>query len=132
MSNPAEAMPFAKLMGVNITKASAERVVGELIVRPDLCTAGDIVHGGALMAFADALAAVGAYMALPKGALGTTTIESKTNFLGAAKVGAVLRGEAAPEHRGKRTSVWQTRICDESGRSIALVTQTQMALFPAG
>jgi 1,4-dihydroxy-2-naphthoyl-CoA hydrolase len=130
MSNPAEAMPFARLMGVTVLEASPERIVGELVVRDDLGTAGGNVHGGALMAFADSLGAIGAFMSLPVGAVGTTTIESKTNFLGAAKVGTIVRGEATPVHRGKRTSVWQTRITTADGKAVALVIQTQMALFP--
>jgi uncharacterized protein (TIGR00369 family) len=130
MNNAADAMPFARLMGVEVVDASPERIVGEMTVRADLCTAGGILHGGAVMAFADSLGAVGAFMALPEGAAGTTTIESKTNFLGAAKVGAKVRGETTPVHRGKRTSVWQTRITTEDGRPVALVIQTQMALFP--
>jgi 1,4-dihydroxy-2-naphthoyl-CoA hydrolase len=130
MSTPADMMPFAKLMGVNVTEASPERIVAELTVREDLCTAGGILHGGALMAFADSLGAIGAFLSLPEGATGTTTIESKTNFLGAAKVGAVVRAETTPVHRGKRTSVWQTKIGTAEGKPVALVTQTQMVLFP--
>lgn len=130
MTNPADAMPFAKLMGVQITEASADRVMGTLPVRPELCTAGGILHGGAIMAFADSLGAVGAFMSLPEGAVGTTTLESKTNFLGGAKAGSTVRGEATPVHRGKRTSVWQTRITNEDDKAVALVIQTQMALFP--
>jgi uncharacterized protein (TIGR00369 family) len=130
MSNPAHAMPFAKLMGVEIEEATAERIVGVLEVREDLCTAGGILHGGAIMAFADSLGAIGAFAALPEGAVGTTTIESKTNFLGGAKAGARVRGETTPVHRGKSTSVWQTRITTAEGKPVALVIQTQMALFP--
>jgi uncharacterized protein (TIGR00369 family) len=129
MSNLADTMPFAKQMGVQVLEASAEKIVGELRVRDDLCTAGDILHGGAIMAFADALGAIGAFLSLPEGAAGTTTIESKTNFLGAAKVGSTVRGESTPVHRGKRTSVWHTRITTAEGKPVALVIQTQMALF---
>jgi len=86
------------------------------------------VHGGAAMAFADSLGAIGAFLSLPEGAVGTTTIESKTNFLGGAKSGVTLRAETTPIHRGKRTSVWQTRIETADGRAVALVTQTQMVL----
>jgi 1,4-dihydroxy-2-naphthoyl-CoA hydrolase len=130
MSNLTETMPFAKLMGVSVLEATPEKIVGELQVRDDLCTAGGILHGGAAMAFADSLGAIGAFLALPEGAAGTTTIESKTNFLGGARTGATLRGETTPVHRGKRTSVWQTKITAE-GKPVALVIQTQMALFPA-
>lgn len=129
MTSPADMMPFAKLMGVEISEASADRIVGTLTVRPELCTAGGILHGGAVMAFADSLGAVGAFLSLPEGAAGTTTIESKTNFLGGAKAGVAVRGEATPVHRGRRTSVWQTRITTEDGRPVALVIQTQMSLF---
>lgn len=128
--NLAASMPFASLMGVTILEASPELVRGELIVRDDLCTAGAILHGGAAMAFADSLGAIGGFLSLPKGAIGTTTIESKTNFLGAAKAGARIIGETTPVHRGKRTSVWQTRIQTDAGKPVALVIQTQMALFP--
>jgi 1,4-dihydroxy-2-naphthoyl-CoA hydrolase len=129
MSNLADTMPFAKLMGVQVLEASPEKIVGELTVRDDLCTAGGILHGGAAMAFADSLGAIGAFLSLPEGAAGTTTIESKTNFLGAAKAGVTVRGETTPIHRGKRTSVWQTRIT-AADKPVALVIQTQMALFP--
>ncbi len=117
--------------GVTTEAGSKERIAGKLPVRPEICTAGGIVHGGAIMAFADCLGAVGAFLTLPEGASGTTTIESKTNFLGAGPVGSVLVGEATPVKIGKRLSVWQTRIRTEEGAEVALVTQTQMVLWPA-
>jgi uncharacterized protein (TIGR00369 family) len=120
-------MPFANLMGVEITERAKDRVVGRLTVREDLCTAGGILHGGAYMAFADALGAIGGFLNLPPGAR-TTTLESKTNFLGAAKVGTTVTGEATPLHIGRRSSVWQTRITSEDGKLLALVTQTQMTV----
>ena len=132
MSNLAATMPFATLMGVEIEEATPERVVGMLLVRDDLCTAGGILHGGAIMAFADSLGAIGGFLSLPEGAVGTTTLESKTNFLGGAKAGKNVRGETTPVHRGKRTSVWQTKITSEDGKAVALVIQTQMALFAGG
>src|SRR3546814_16916015 len=87
-------MPLAATLGVLIDEGSKDRVAGKLPVRPEICTAGGIVHGGAIMAFADCLGAVGAFLTLPEGASGTPTIESKTNFLGAGPVGSVLLGEA--------------------------------------
>jgi 1,4-dihydroxy-2-naphthoyl-CoA hydrolase len=128
MSNLADTMPFAKLMGVKVLEASADRIVAELTVRDHLCTSGGILHGGAAMAFADSLGAIGAFLSLPEGAIGTTTIESKTNFLGAAKAGSTIRAETTPVHRGRRTSVWQTRITTAEGKPVALVLQTQMVL----
>ena len=125
--NLADRMPFSRLMGVEITEASKDRVAGRLEVRPDLCTAGGILHGGAVMAFADALGAVGAVMNLPEGKR-TTTIESKTNFIGAAKEGTTITAEATPVQIGARISVWQTRIVREDGRLVALVTQSQLVL----
>jgi uncharacterized protein (TIGR00369 family) len=120
-------MPFANLMGVEITVREKDRVVGQLTVREDLCTAGGILHGGAYMAFADSLGAIGGFLNLPEGAR-TTTLESKTNFLGAARVGQTVTGEATPLHIGRRSSVWQTRITSAEGRLLALVTQTQMTV----
>ena len=99
------------------------------MVRPDLCTTGGTLHGGAVMAFADSLGAIGAYLSLPEGAKGTTTIESKTNFLGAAKAGTTVTAEATPVHSGKRTGVWQTKITSEDGKAVALVIQTQLVLM---
>lgn len=124
-------MPLAGTLGVEIDRAAKDGVAGRLPVRPDICTAGHIVHGGAIMAFADCLGAVGAFLTLPEGASGTTTIESKTNFLGAGPEGSVLVGEATPVKIGKRVSVWQTRIRTEAGEEVALVTQTQLVLWPS-
>lgn len=129
MSFDASLIPFAKTIGVDIIEASPERVVGKLLVRPDLCTSSGTLHGGAVMALADSLGAVGAFLSLPPGARGTTTLESKTNFLSAAKVGTTVTGEATPVHSGKRTGVWQTKITGEDGKSVALVTQTQLVLI---
>jgi uncharacterized protein (TIGR00369 family) len=129
MNNLADTMPFAKLMGLEVSEASPDKIVAQLKVREDLCTAGGIMHGGAMMAMADSVGAIGAFLSLPEGAAGATTIESKTNFLGAAKAGSTVTAEATPLHRGKRTGVWQTRISAENGKPVALVIQTQLALF---
>lgn len=124
----ADIIPFAKTMGIEIVEASPERVAAKLLVRPDLCTTGGTLHGGAAMALADSLGAIGAYLALPPGAKGTTTLESKTNFLGAAKAGTTVTAEATPAHKGRTTSVWQTKITSEDGKAVALVIQTQLVL----
>ena len=116
--------PLAGFLGIRFVTAELDRVVAELVVRADLCNRRDIAHGGVLMAFADTLGAMGTIMNLPYGTR-TTTIESKTNFLGAVPVGTCLVGEATPVHRGKTTMVWQTRISTQEGQLSALVTQTQ-------
>jgi uncharacterized protein (TIGR00369 family) len=121
------ALPFARLMGVEITAADKDRVEGRLLVREDLCTAGGILHGGAMMAFADSLGAVGAFLNLNPG-VRTTTLESKTNFIGGAKVGSVVTAVSIPLHVGRRSSVWQTRLEGEGGKLVALITQTQMTI----
>jgi uncharacterized protein (TIGR00369 family) len=123
-----DTIPFAQTMGVEIVEASKDKVVGKLVVTEELCTTGRTLHGGAAMAFADTLGAIGGYLALPEGAAGTTTLESKTNFLGAARCGVTIIGESTPLHCGRRTSVWQTRIAAEDGKPVALVIQTQMVL----
>jgi 1,4-dihydroxy-2-naphthoyl-CoA hydrolase len=120
-------LPFAELLGIEFVEAAADRVVAEIAVRDELCTQPAVMHGGAIMAFADTLGAAGTILNLPDGA-GTTTIESKTNFLAAAPAGSRVRGEATPLHRGRRTQVWQTRITTEAGRLVAVVTQTQLVL----
>jgi 1,4-dihydroxy-2-naphthoyl-CoA hydrolase len=118
---------FPGLMGVQLTEASANRVVANLKVRPDLCTTGEILHGGAVMAFADTLGAVGTFMNLPEGKR-TTTIESSTKFIGAAKMGTMVTGECQAFHRGRTTMVWQTQVRTQEGKLCAVVTQTQLVL----
>jgi uncharacterized protein (TIGR00369 family) len=118
---------FPGLMGVRVTEATPERIVATMQVRPDMCTIGRNLHGGAYMAFADTMGALGTFLNLPPGGR-TTTIESKTNFLGAAPSGSVVSGESVPLHRGKTTMVWQTRISNEAGKLIAVVIQTQIVL----
>jgi 1,4-dihydroxy-2-naphthoyl-CoA hydrolase len=119
-------LPFADLKGVAFTEASLDRVVAKMLVRPDLCTANNLVHGGAVMAFADSVGAAATVINLPAEAKGTATIESKTNFISGAKQGTMLVATATPVHRGGRTQVWQTRIETEEGKLVAVVTQTQM------
>jgi uncharacterized protein (TIGR00369 family) len=120
-------LPFAELLGIEFIAAAAERVVAEMMVRDELCTRPAVLHGGAIMAFADTIGAAGTILNLPEGA-GTTTIESKTNFIAAAPSGTRIIGEATPLHRGRRTQVWQTRVTTAEGRLVALVTQTQLVL----
>lgn len=121
-------MPFAELKGVTFVEAGPERVVARMLVRPDLCTLGHTIHGGAVMAFADSVGAAATVINLPSDAKGTTTIESKTNFVGGAREGTTVTATATPIHRGRRTQVWQTRIEGEDGKLVAVVTQTQMVL----
>ena len=120
-------LPFAELLGIEFVSASPDKIVAEMIVREDLCTRPEVLHGGAVMAFADTLGATGTILNLPEGA-GTTTIESKTNFVAPAPAGTRVIGEATPVHRGRRTMIWQTRILTPEGRLVALVTQTQLVL----
>jgi 1,4-dihydroxy-2-naphthoyl-CoA hydrolase len=122
-----DALPFAKLLGIEIVSATPEKVMARMLVREDLCTRPAVLHGGAAMAFADNLGAIATVLNLPEGS-STTTIESKTNFLAPAPAGTTVVGECTPIHRGKRTMVWQTRIVTEQGRLVALVTQTQLVL----
>jgi len=118
---------FPGLMGVRLVTLEPERVVANLVVRPDLCTAGGIMHGGAHMAFADTLGAVGTIINLPNGKR-TTTTDSSTKFIGGAKVNTTVVGESVALHRGRTTMVWQTTIKSEEGKLCAVVTQTQLVL----
>ena len=123
-----EAMPFAALLGVQVSSASPEEVRGRLEWRPERCTTGGVLHGGALMAFADSLGALCAFLHLPEGA-GTGTIESKTNFFRAVRSGSV-EAVSRPLHVGRTTIVVQTDLLDGEGRRVAQVTQTQAILSP--
>src|SRR5271169_1345088 len=122
-----EMLPLAALLGIEFTSAATDRIIARMTVREDLCTRPAVLHGGAVMAFADTLGATGTIVNLPQGA-GTTTVESKTNFVAPAPVGTRVVGETTPVHRGRRTMIWQTRISTSEGRLVALVTQTQLVL----
>jgi 1,4-dihydroxy-2-naphthoyl-CoA hydrolase len=122
-------LPFAELKGVTFAEAEQDRVVARMLVRPDLCTLNHTIHGGAIMAFADSVGAAATVINLPEDAKGTTTLESKTNFIGGAKEGTTITATATPIHRGRRTQVWQTRVESEEGKLVALVIQTQMVLL---
>jgi uncharacterized protein (TIGR00369 family) len=115
------------LMGLTLTEATPERVTATMLVRSDLCTTGGILHGGAVMAFADTLGAVGTFVNLPAGAR-TTTVESSTKFLAGAPQGTTVSGECTPFHRGRTTMVWQTLVRTEAGKLCAVVTQTQLVI----
>jgi len=115
------------LLGVRLLELTPERVVAELLVRPDLCTAGQVMHGGAYMAFADTLGAVGTVVNMERGKR-TTTTDSSTKFMAAARQDTTVRGEAVPLHRGRTTQVWQTSIRTAEGKLCAVVTQTQLIL----
>lgn len=118
-----------ELLGIELSEVAPDKVVATLVVRPDLCTAGGVLHGGSIMAFADTLGAIGTIVNLPQGAT-TATLESKTNFVAGAPSGTSVRGEATPVHKGRTTQVWQTRITGADGKLVALVTQTQIVKPP--
>ena len=119
-------MPFAVKLGVELQAASPEEVVGRMSWREDLCTAGGVLHGGALMTLADSLGAVCAFLNLPSGA-GTATISSSTNMLAAVREG-VVTATARPLHAGRTVIVVQSELRDGAGRLVAHVTQAQAVL----
>jgi uncharacterized protein (TIGR00369 family) len=122
--------PFAELIGMKITQVSRDKVVAELFVRDELENRMGVLHGGAIMAFADNLGGTATMANLPPGAR-TATIESKTNFFAPIPIGDTAHAECTPLHRGRTTMVWQTRITRNDGRLCAIVTQTQIVM-PAG
>jgi uncharacterized protein (TIGR00369 family) len=119
-------LPLARLLGIRLKSVTKQQVVAELDVGEALCTRPAILHGGAIMALADTAGAIGAALNLAPGAKGTVTIESKTNFLGAAPLGERVTATATALHVGGRTQVWQTRIERTDGKPVAVVTQTQL------
>lgn len=119
-------MPFAKLLGIRLTRAEPDLFEAEMKVREDMCTLPAILHGGALMAFADTLGGIGSFANMRDDNKGTATVESKTNFIGAAPVGTTVIARCTPLHKGRRTHVWQTRIETQEGKLVGLVTQTQL------
>jgi len=117
---------LVKHLGIEFVEVGKERVIAKLLVKKELLTTTDTVHGGTLMAFADTVGAAGTVANLAAGQ-NTATLESKTNFFAACRAGT-LRAESTPLHRGRRTQVWQTRISDEAGKLLSLTIQTQVIL----
>jgi len=113
-------------IGMRFVETGPDRVVAEMEIRDHLRTLQGTVHGGALMALADAAGGTATLINLPEG-VGTATIESKTNFFAAGRSGT-LRAETTPLHKGRSTMVWQTRVTDESGKLLSLTIQTQAVL----
>ena len=124
-----ELMPFAALIGAELTEATPELVRGRLEWAPQRCTAGGLLHGGALMALADTAGGALAFLNLPEGAVATATIESKTNFLRGLREGAVI-ATSRPLHKGRTTMVIESELRDEAGELLAKVTQTQAFVYP--
>ena len=122
-----ELMPLAATLGIRTDEYTPERVVLSMDWSPSLCTANGILHGGAIMALADSAGGACAFLNLPQEASGTSTIESKANFLGAVRSGAVT-ATATVLHRGSTTIVVETTVRDSAGKLIAKVTQTQLVL----
>jgi len=120
--------PFARLLGVVVTRTGPQAVEAEMTVRGDLCTSGEILHGGAVMTFADSLGAIATIVNLPQDAKGTASLESKTNFFRAAPLGTKLLGRTVPLHLGRTPHVLQTIVSNEAGKSVAPVTRTRMVL----
>ena len=123
-------MPLCATLGITGSAAGADRVVAHLPWRSDLCTSGGLLHGGAVMALADAAGGACAFLNLPDGAVGTSTIESKTNFLGAVREGTTLTATATPLHRGRTTIVIETELRLDGDRLVGKTTQTQTVLHP--
>ena len=123
-----DAVNFARHIGIQLIKAEKDRVEGKLPVKAELTNHLPNVHGGAIMSFADAMGAIGAHMNVPEGSAGTTTIESKTNFIKPAMEGDTLHAVCTPLSIGRRLSVWQTEITRDDGKRVAVVTQTQIYL----
>ncbi len=124
-----DSMPFAAQIGVELLEAAPELVRGRMGWAPERCTAGGLLHGGALMALADSCGGACAFLNLPEGAIGTATIESKTNFLRAVRDGAVTAA-TRPLHAGRTMIVLETEVTNASGQLVAKVTQTQAFHYP--
>lgn len=121
------ALGLPRFLGMNVTSAAPDKVIAELVVAEAHCTVGHTIHGGAIMAFADTVGALGTALNLREGQ-STTTLESKTNFFAGAPVGTRLLATSVPLHRGRRTQVWETTLTSDAGRLVAKITQTQLVL----
>jgi 1,4-dihydroxy-2-naphthoyl-CoA hydrolase len=116
-------MPSAAELGITLREASPERVIAELAWAPRLCTTAGIMHGGALMTFADTAGALVAFLGLPQGA-STATVTSTTQLFRPVS-GGTVSAEALPLHRGRTTVTVQASLRDTEQRLVAQTTQIQ-------
>jgi len=123
-----ESMPLCATLGITASECTAERVVLHLEWRPELCTTGDLMHGGVIMSLADSAGAACAFMNLPDDSVGTTTVEAKTNFLRGVQEGATLTATSTPLHVGRSTIVVETELRLHTGKLVAKTSQTQTVL----
>jgi 1,4-dihydroxy-2-naphthoyl-CoA hydrolase len=129
LANLRDAMPFATLVGIELLEAGPDLVRGRLEWSPERTTAGGLMHGAALMALADSCGGVCAFLNLPEGAAGTSTIESKTNFLRAVREGS-LTASTRPLHKGRTLMVLETELTLDDDSLAAKITQTQTFHYP--
>lgn len=120
---------FAAFLGIRLRSVTRDEIVADLEIRPEVSGQHGFAHGGVLMALADTLGGIGATINLPEGAA-TITLESKTNVVAPAVIGTTVTGRSEPVHRGRRTSIWQTRLTSADGRLLAQITHTQMVIEP--
>jgi 1,4-dihydroxy-2-naphthoyl-CoA hydrolase len=123
------ALPYSKLLGIEFLKTSADEVQAKMAISADHCTVPPIAHGGSIMSLTDTVGGVATFVNLPEGAVGSITIESKTNFMRATPVGGTLFATATALHKGKQSHVWQTRVEAENGKLVAITTQTQIIQY---
>lgn len=123
-------MPLVGTLGIRFVESDPGSVRATLDHRPELCTTGGLLHGGAIMALADSTGGSCAFLNLPEGAAGTSTIESKTNFLRAVRSGTVT-ATSRPLHTGRTVIVVETEVTDADGRLVAKVIQSQAVLQPS-
>ena len=124
-----DSVPFTNVVGVELITSAPEEVRGRLAWHASRCTAGGVMHGGSLMTLADTCGAMCAFLNLPEGSVGTSTIEMKINFFRAVRAGHV-EARTRPLHAGKMTVVVETDLFDSDQRHVARVSQTQAVLYP--
>ena len=122
-----DAMPFAKALGIEVVASEKDEVRARLLWAPERCTAGGVLHGGAIIGLADSAGATCAFLNLPDGADATATIDSSTHFLRAVRDGFV-EAVSRPLHVGRSVIVVDTDVLDARGRLVARVTQSQAVL----
>ena len=118
------------LLGMEVLEISQGLAVGRVALERKHMAPNGFLHAATIIGLADTLCGYGCVRSLPEGAIGFTTIETKSNHLGTAREGAI-RCRATLFHGGRMTQVWDAEVSDEAtGKPIALFRCTQMVLWP--
>jgi len=120
---------FPGLLGIEVTKVEEGRMEAEMLIKKEFFAPNGFLHAGSIATFADSIAGYATFAHLPEKGKSFTTLEFKSNFIGAVREGK-LNCECTAEHLGKTTQVWRAIVSDQATqKKVAIFSCTQLVLY---